>query len=107
MASRRDVLIAQVFSAIARGAGDVPMSEEATAWLHDRYSPWLDRQVDGKTPQDVWPTMGRGFLARMAEIGKQAAAKTANGEISAQAVTESARTVESTSPCPMCPNIPI
>ena len=103
MASRRDVILAQVFSAIGRGAGSAPISDDAAAWLHDRYSPWLDKPVDGKTPQDVWETQSSDFLGKLAEIGKQAAATSGGGEISLKAAEASAVAVESDCTCPFCP----
>ena len=104
MASRRDVLLAQIFSALGRGAGDIPWSAGATAFLHDRYSPWLDRPVGGKTPQDVWDSQGAGFLAQLTRIGRQAAANSGGGEISADAAAAAVREVEAKSVCPYCPS---
>ena len=107
MASRRDVVLAQVFSALGRGAGDTPWSAAATAFLHDRYSPWLDRPVDGKTPQDVWDSQGPDFLSQLTRIGRQAAVQTARaggGEISVDTAAASAEAVEANSVCPYCPS---
>lgn len=99
-----DAVFGQIVFAFARGAGEARISQEAGAWLHDRYVPWLTATKPEmiRSPLEVWETMGRGFLAKFKEIGEEARAA-AGTEIGEKDLESSAWAVESEAPCPFCP----
>ncbi len=103
---RKDALMTQAIFAFAQGCGSVHISEEACAWFHSRYYPWIDKPKENEkvkgTPQEVWDTEGKGFLAHFKEIGKKAAS--GGGPISKDTLSKEARAIEQTAPCPYCPD---
>lgn len=103
---RKDALMTQAIFALGQGCGTVHISEEACAWFHERYYPWIDKpkqneRAKGKSPQDVWDTEGPGFLASFKEIGRKAAS--GGGPISKATLEREALAVEGPAPCPWCP----
>jgi len=101
----KDALMVQAVFGFAQGCGGAEISEEASAWFHQRYYGWLDRpKGDGRSPQDVWATEGRGFIGRFKEIGRRAASS-GSGVVEQPALETSALSVERESDCPWCPDI--
>lgn len=109
MAEEKEALWGQVLLAVGRGAGETRLSNDAVAWLHDRYFPWLDTPSDeGPTPAEVWKDQGEVFLGRFIEIGRRIAAGQPPGaEAGPDKASAAAAGVESTSECPYCPKAPI
>src|SRR6185369_5910062 len=102
-----DAVFGQIVFALARGAGEMRLSFEASAWFHERYAPWLTatREELVSSPLELWEVMGKGFLAKFREIGKGVRGM-AGGEISREEIQASSWAVESEAPCPYCPTEP-
>lgn len=105
MATRKDVLMTHVVSALARGCGTTEVSDDAASWFYDRYYRWLDTpktnpRAGGRTPEEVWEENKADFLGRFQQIGEKAAA---DGPIGQTAMSDSALAVENSSDCPWCP----
>jgi hypothetical protein len=102
-----DTVFGQIVFALARGAGEMRLSLEASAWFHDAYAPWLTATKPElvSSPLEVWEIMGKGFLAKFREIGKGARG-IAGGEIRREELQASAWAVEAEAPCPYCPIVP-
>lgn len=108
MAEQKEALWEQVLQAIGGGAGETALSNEAVAWLYDRYYPWFDeKSTNGDTPLEAWEERGEGFLGRFYEIGKQIAAGKPSGSAGPDTVSAAAAGVEGESDCPYCPKTPI
>ena len=103
MPSKKEALMVQAVFAFAQGCGNVGIDETASESFHNRYFPWIDKEKKstGKSPQEVWDTYGKDFMARFQEIGKRAASggKTIDGAT----LEKSALSVEQESDCPYCP----
>jgi hypothetical protein len=98
-------LMFHAITAFVRGCGATEIKDDAADWFHDRYFKWIDTpKSTGKTPQDVWADMGKDFLDKFQEIGRQAAA--AGGPVTATTLNTAATTVEKLSECPYCPDKP-
>lgn len=99
-----DAVFGQIVFALARGAGEARLSLDASAWLHDRYAPWLTATKPElvRSPLEVWETMGQGFLAKFKEIG-EGARGAAGAEIRREDLEASASAVEAEALCPFCP----
>lgn len=98
--------MAQIMSAIMRGAGNSSLSPGAYGWLFSRYQRWLATTLhDNQTPADAWATYGDAFLGQFTAIGSTAAGLSGGGEIDQNTSQTAALTVETsaTSPCPFCP----
>lgn len=101
MAENKDVFMMQAFRAFSQGCGNVELDDQACAWFHDRYYPWITRKkAVGTSPEEVWGREGATFLAKLREIGQRAVAA---GPLSQESLTKTADTVESESDCPWCP----
>jgi len=105
-----EAVFGQIVFALARGAGEMRLSLDASAWFHERYMPWLMATKPEllASPLEVWEVMGKGFLSRFREIGKgiRSIAGIAGTEISREELQASAWAVESESFCPYCPTEP-
>jgi hypothetical protein len=109
MATRKDVLLVQIVSALAEGSAGAEMEDDAANWFHDRYYEWIDKpktsaETGGRRPQDVWGSVGRDFLQRFREIGQLAASD--GSPITLQAMEKSAMTIERQNECPWCADKP-
>lgn len=105
MAYKKDACFVQAVYALSQGAGEAHLSSEAAEWLHDRYYAWIgaSKKAGLDSPETVWETESKGFLAQFKEIGKKAKEASGGAEISRSALEKAALGVESTSPCPYCP----
>jgi len=108
MSEKKDALMVQILFATARGAGGMRISREASAWLYERYLPWLTttRPELGASPVAAWEEKGKGFLARFKEIGEHAhvhAQADGGHELTVEDVFQAAYQVEGEAPCPFCP----
>lgn len=105
MAHKKDVCFVQAVYALGQGAGGAHLSSEAAGWLHERYHAWIGnkKKADLDSPETVWETDGKGFLAKFKEIGQKAKDASGGAEISRTTLEKAALDVESTSPCPYCP----
>ena len=111
MATRKDILLGQVFLAIGRGAGKAHLSDESVSWLYDRYAAWLETKITktGLSPLEDWEKYGASFLQQFAKIG-EGAATVAAGPTGLRAEVSSAQTAALTvegseaSNCPYCPD---
>jgi hypothetical protein len=105
MSEKKDALMVQILFATARGAGGMRISRAASAWLSGRYLPWLTATKPGleKPPIAIWDEKGKGFLAKLKEIGEQARATASGGELTVEDFVTAAYRVESEAPCPHCP----
>lgn len=105
MADQRELVSVQILFAISRGSGGMRVSPQGAAWLHGRYVPWLEaaKPETGSSPLEIWEERGRGFLAKFNEIGGQARAASAGGELTEEVLQEAALRVEGESECPWCP----
>jgi hypothetical protein len=98
----------QILFAIARGAGGMRISREASAWLSGRYRPWLTETKAGvsQPPIVAWKDKGRGFLARFQEIGERAREIGSGGVLRVEDLVAAAGQVELEANCPYCPAWP-
>jgi len=98
----------QILFAIARGAGGVRISREASAWLSGRYRPWLTETKPGlsQPPLAVWEDEGRGFLAKFKEIGERAREIGGGGVLRVEDLVAAAGQVEIEATFPYCPAWP-
>lgn len=102
MASKKDMLMMQVILAFGQGCGTTEVDEKACAWFYDRYYPWITKKKKpGTSPEEVWGTEGKNFLALFKEIGKKAAA--GGVPISEATLKTASEEVEEPAPCPWCP----
>lgn len=108
MADKKDMLMMQVVLAFGQGCGATEVDEKACAWFYDRYYPWVTKKKKAtpvSSPEDVWGTEGKNFLARFKKIGQKAAA--GGGPITeATLKTASQEVEEEPAPCPWCPTKP-
>src|SRR5687768_11992802 len=101
MAENKDVLMMQAFRAFSQGCGTAEVDDQACAWFHDRYHPWITaRKAVGTSPEEVWAEHGKDFLGRFREMGQKAAA---SGAVSSETLRTTAEAVERDSDCPWCP----
>jgi len=102
-----EAVFGQIVFALARGAGEMRLSLDASAWFRERYLPWLTQTRPEliSSPLEVWEVRGNGFLARFREIGKGSRG-VAGSEISRESLEARAWAVESEAPCPYCPIVP-
>lgn len=106
--NNKDALMTQAVFSLAQGCGGAEISEEACAWFHARYYPWIDgpkdnEQAKGRTPQQVWSEQGKVFASKFRMIGERAA-KESGGTIEPATLEKHALAVERESDCPWCPD---
>jgi hypothetical protein len=108
MSGKREALMVQILFATARGAGGMRISRQASAWLCGRYRPWLTETKPGlsQPPAVLWEDRGRGFLAKLKEIGEQARAAATGSELTVEDFVSASAQVEAEALCPWCPDGP-
>jgi hypothetical protein len=102
----QNALFVQAVFAFSQGASGSHISPDACQWFHARYHSWLGNPsaLNNQAPLDVWDTEGTGFLAKFKEIGEEAKNACDGVEIQQGHVESGAKTVESASKCPHCPD---
>jgi hypothetical protein len=104
----KEEVMQQIFELVARGAGE-EISSEVQASLRNRYFSWIDKKKEGvaTAPIEIWDQEdGRKIQRQFERIGRSAVriAKDKQKDKAAKDDYETAfAEVESTSPCPHCP----
>ena len=106
MATRKDVLLLQIFHAFSQGCGGADLEDAAAEWFHQHYYDWIDTprkdpRAGGKSPLDAWDDASKDVLFRLRQIGEQAAS--GGGTVTGDALQKSAADVEGVCDCPWCP----
>jgi len=101
---KKNALMVQVVFAFAQGCGGTGISDEASAWFHQRYYDWIDTAKPNlKCPRDVWGEHGADFINHFKRIGGRAASNSKEA-IESDTLKTEALGYEQELACPYCPD---
>ncbi|HXU46043.1 MAG TPA: hypothetical protein VN783_10995 [Thermoanaerobaculia bacterium] len=103
MPSQLTIFSLMLFAA-GQGAGEATLSDEAAAYLHDRYYAWIVTEQPGRgSPLTAWAVIGTEVLACAFAVGQTAAAASGGGEIGQTEIEDACIDVETESGTYYCP----